>query len=144
MNLEVSFQLNLKTKEVKDAVHKAAKQAMKDTVIDIANDAVKNSRKKHGNNARSITYEVGPGGEVAKEEISGAVYSTSGYGGYLETGTRAHGPKTKPFLVWEDDSGDLIFAKHVRGIPPMPYFKPALDRNFTQEKFANRVKEHLK
>ena len=63
-------------------------------------------------------YEVGPGGQVAKEELSGAVWSTSGYGGYLETGTR------------------FMSAK--------PYFKPALDRNFTRDKFAEKVKDKLK
>lgn len=103
MKITTKWVLNLKTKEAQDKVNKASKQGMKDVVIDIANDAIQGSPVDTGNNRRSIKYEVGPGGEVAKEELSGAVYSTSGYGGMLETGT-VHRPAT-------------------------PYFKPALDKN---------------
>lgn len=117
MKLNVDMKLNLKTKEVEDAVKKATQQAMKDTVVDIANDAIKDSPFLTGNNARSIMYEVGPGGEVAKGDLEGAVYSTSGYGGILETGS--------------------VFMN------PRPYMKPALDRHFTKEKFAGKVKGHL-
>jgi len=117
MKLNVDMKLNLKIKEVQDAVKKANQQAMKDTVVDIANDAIKDSPYLTGNNARSIKYEVGPGGEVAKGDLEGAVYSTSGYGGVLETGS-------------------VVMAAR-------PYMKPALDRHFTKEKFAERVKGHL-
>jgi len=87
--------LNLKTREVKDKVNKATEKALKDVVVDIANDAIKGSPKLTGNNARSIKYEA--------KGLEGAVYSTSGYGGYLETGTVKMAPR--------------------------PYFKPALDKN---------------
>ena len=117
MKITADFKLNLKTKEVEDKVKKATQQAMKDTVVDIANDAIKGSPYLTGNNARSIMYEVGPGGEVAQNEEEGAVYSTSGYGGILETGS-------------------VVMA-------PRPYFKPALDRHYTKEKFADKVKGHL-
>ena len=124
MKITTDFKLNLKSKEVQDKVRKANQLAMKDTVVDIVNDAVKNAKAVGfwltGNNARSIMYEVGPGGEVAKNEGEGAVYSTSGYGGYGETG---------------------LVSKNY---PPRPYMKPALDKNFTKEKFASKVKEHLK
>ena len=117
MKLTVDFKLDLKTKEVEDKVKKATRLAMKDTVVDIANDAIKDSPYLTGNNARSIMYEVGPGKEIASGEGEGAVYSTSGYGGYLETGTAS--------------------------TPPRPYFKPALDKHYTKEKFADKVKGHL-
>ena len=60
-------------------------------------------------------FEVGPGGEVARNELEGAVYSTSGYGGYLETGTV--------------------------NMPAQPYFKPALDKNI--KNLPKNIKAHL-
>ena len=83
MKITANFITNLKTKEVTDKVTRATEKAIKDVVTDIAGDAIKGSPKLTGNNARSIQYEVGPGGEVAKKEGEGAVYSTSGYGGFL-------------------------------------------------------------
>ena len=117
MRINASIELNLKSDELNEAVMKAARSAMRDTVVDVAQDAIDMSPKATGNNARSIQYEVGPNGQVAKDDVSGAVYSTSGYGGYLETGTRR--------------------------MKPRPYFKPALDRNFTPEKFVGKMKENL-
>ena len=54
---------------------------------------------------------------VDDSKIQGAVYSTSGYGGYGETGTHKMAAR--------------------------PYFKPALDQHFTAEKFAEKVRDHL-
>jgi len=130
MKLEVSVKLNLKTKEVSEAVHNAARLAMRDTVVEVHHDSMLGSPKKTGHNMRSITGEVSDmgmvadGGEGSAErivddsKIEGAVYSTSGYGGILETGSVKMAPR--------------------------PYFKPALDKNFTSQKFADKVKEHLK
>jgi len=118
VKIEASVTLTLYDKEVKEAVQNAAKLAMRDTVVAIGNDAIRDSPKKTGNNMRSIKYETGPGGEIATKALEGAVYSTSGYGGYLEVGTSR--------------------------MPARSYFRPALDRNFTQEKFGQKIKEHLK
>lgn len=115
MKIKTDFILNLKTKEVQDKVKKATKQGLKDVVVDIANDAIKGSPIDTGHNRRSIRFEVGPGGEVAKAETEGAVYSTSGYGGFLETGTVK--------------------------MPAQPYFKPALDRNI--KNLPKNIKAHL-
>ena len=118
VRFEASIKLNLKIPELTNAVIAANRLAMRDTVVKVAEDTVKGSPWLTGNNARSIAYEVGPGGEFAKEDLSGAVYSTSGYGGYLETGT------------WK--------------MRARPYFKPAFDKYFTLERFTEKVKEHLK
>ncbi len=115
MKLKADLKVNLKTKEVEDKVKKATQLGMKDVVVDIANDAIKGSPVLTGNNRRSIKFEVGPGGAVAKREGEGAIYSTSGYGGYLETGTV--------------------------NMPAQPYFRPALDKN--KDKLPKNIKAHL-
>ncbi len=117
MKLIVNFITNLKTKEVVDKVKKATEQGLKDIVTDIANMVINEHpwKTQTGNNSRSIKYEVGPGKPVAQKELEGAVYSTSGYGGYLETGTV--------------------------NMPAFPYFKPALDRN--AKNLPNNIKAHL-
>jgi len=116
MKITTDWKLNLKTEEAQDKVNKATEKGLKDVVTDIANDAIKESPKLTGNNMRSIMFEVGPGGEVAKKELEGAVYSTSGYGGWLEVG-------------------------HGKNPNPRPYFKPALDRNI--KKLPDQIKAHL-
>ena len=95
MKFKTDAEVNLKTKEVKNKVNKATEKAIKDVVVDIANDAIRGSPYLTGNNRRSIKYEA--------KGLEGAIYSTSGYGGFLETGTVK--------------------------MPAQPYFKPALDKN---------------
>ena len=137
MELKVDIELNLDIEKVTKEVLEANRMAMRDTVIAVTREAVRNAPPTYktpwttGHNRRSIAAEVSGMGIVEKGEdavtgermvddnrIEGAVYSTSGYGGYLETGTSK--------------------------MPARPYFKPALDMNFTQEKYANKVKEYLK
>ena len=128
MKMTVNVELNLDIEKVTKAVLDANRLAMRDTVIAVTGDSVKLSPWLTGNNRRSIAGEVSELGHVAGEgsaermvddsKIEGAVYSTSGYGGFLETGTSKMSAR--------------------------PYFKPALDMNFTNEKFAERVKKHLK
>jgi len=129
MKMTVDVEFKLKTEEVAKAVVDAARNAMRDTVAGIWGDSVKGSPWKTGHNRRSLTGEVsgmgtmeGPDSEpervVDDSKIEGAVYSTSGYGGYLETGTVKMAAR--------------------------PYMKPSMDRNFTVEKYAAKVKEHLK
>lgn len=105
MKFKTDVTVDLKTKEVRKKVNDATKKSILAVVVAISNDVIKIHPWKTvtGNNSRSIMYEVGPGKPVAKGELEGAVYSTSGYGGYLETGTVK--------------------------MEPRPYFKPALDRH---------------
>jgi len=100
VKLNVSVKIDLKTKEVGDAVFKASRLAMRDTVIDIAKQAIENSpvsatypsiskvgRPPTGNNKRSIKFESSGfetgEGIINQGGVEGAVYSTSGYGGFL-------------------------------------------------------------
>jgi len=129
MKITTSFIVNLKIKDVENSTKKASQLGMRDTVVDIWGDAVKDSPKLTGHNMRSIAGEVSGMGVVRQgkdaepervvddSKIEGAVYSTSGYGGFLETGT---------------------VKMHAR-----PYFKPALDKAFTAGKVGGRIKAHL-
>jgi len=119
MKITTNWITNIKSKEVEDKVKKASELGMRDTVVAIHGDAIKNAKSvkfwKTGHNARSIVSEVSGMGVVKKGEdaepervvddskLEGAVYSTSGYGGYGETGTVKMAAR--------------------------PYFKPALDKN---------------
>ncbi len=115
MKITTDFKLNLKVDEVKAKVAKAAEGSLVNVVGAIAGDAIKNSPFRFGHNRRSIAFEVGPGGSIATEPLTGAVFSTSGYGGYLETGTVKMAAR--------------------------PYFKPALDKNI--KNLAKNIKAHL-
>jgi len=136
MNIKVDMAGVIKgLKKYEAKVQAAEKQAMKETVVAIASDVIKIHpwKTRTGNNSRSIAYGIGgktvrEGTPVAGKQfnpleqppakpLTGTVYSTSGYGGYLETGTRYMGA--------------------------YPYFKPALDRNFPS-KFTAYMKAHLK
>jgi len=129
MKMSSTIELNLRTEEVDREVSEANKLAMRDTVVDVVRGAVKGSPWETGTNRRSMTGEVSNMGMVAHggegkierlvddSKIEGAVYGTSEYSGFLEVGTSK--------------------------MPARPYIKPALDRNFTAEKFARKVKGHL-
>jgi len=95
MEIKAHVQMNLKTVEVARKVKAAAEGGLRATVVDIARDVIIGSPVLTGHNRRSIQYEV--------EGLSADIFSTSGYGGFLETGTFK--------------------------MPARPYFKPALDKN---------------
>ena len=110
MNIKVTIddeQVRRNLGNLTDKMKKAMESGMKDLVVAVAGDTIKGSPVDTGNNRRSIRYEA--------EGLSGSIFSTSGYGGYLETGTA------------------VMSAR--------PYFKPALDKNLPR--FGNFIKEHL-
>ena len=89
MILNVKVEMNLHTKEAIEVVAKAAQLAMRDTVVDVANTVINVHpwKNRTGNNSRSIKYESSGyetgEGVINQGGIEGAVYSTSGYGGFL-------------------------------------------------------------
>lgn len=95
MKINIAVWTNLRTTKARAEVKNAGEKALKKVVVAIASDVIKGSPYLTGNNRRSIMFEA--------QGLSGSVYSTSGYGGGLETGT----------------------AKR----PATPYFKPALDKH---------------
>lgn len=62
-----------------------------------------------------------------KTYVKGYFGSDAHYAGYLEDGTRAHGPVHAKYLVWRGNKGELIFAKWVRGIKPYRVWGRAID-----------------
>lgn len=131
VKITTDFKLNLKTKEATDKVNKARDKGLLDSLVDIVGDVIKGSPIKTGHNRRSIAYKLGgkvtqigrpragekpfEKGEPELKKGEAAVYSTSGYGGILETGSVKMAAR--------------------------PYFKPALDKNI--KKLPAGIKAHL-
>ncbi len=118
MKLDVEMKLDLDIPGAKKQVEEAARLGMRDTIVSMAADTVQGSPVLTGNNRRSINYEVsglGLNTVVDPTKIEGAVFSTSGYGGYLETGTSK--------------------------MAAQPYFRPALDRH--GKDLAPNIKKHM-
>jgi hypothetical protein len=127
MKINVTVDLNLKTGEALEKCIKAAREAMRDTVVDITRESMIGTPKKTGYNMNSLAGEVSgmgviiqgpeakPDKVVDDSKIQGAVFSTSGYGGFLETGTVKMAAR--------------------------PYVKPAADKNVP--KFPEHMKKHL-
>lgn len=108
MNIKVDLtEVKAGMKKLDANTRKAGERAMKDVVVLIAGDSIRGSPVLTGNNRRSIKFE--------SKGLTGAIFSTSGYGGFLETGTVK--------------------------LSARPYFKPALDRNFP--KFSQLMKGYL-
>jgi len=107
MKISTAVIINSKIPEVKIEAREAAEGALMDVSTEITSDAIKGSPVLYGNNRRSIRQVV--------EGLLARIFSSSGYGGYLETGTVK--------------------------MPARPYFKPALDRNIN--KFGRYLKERL-
>jgi len=108
MKFNLGIRLGIDNQGVSRKVNQAGEKALKNVVIKIERDAKHDSPFLTGNNERSITSEV--------KGMTGKVYSTSGYGGYLEAGTAR--------------------------MPARPYFKPALDRHIGG--LPNGIKGELK
>ena len=81
MKITSKWTTNLKTKEVENAVNNASKATVKEVVILIAGDVKRGSPWLTGNNSRSIRFKVESFGILQTE---GSVFSSSGYGGWLE------------------------------------------------------------
>lgn len=95
MKITMKVESTVDARAVKDKVNKVAEDALKNVVVKIARDAKHDTPWLTGHNSRSIDFEA--------KGLTGSVFSTSGYGGFLETGTAR--------------------------MPARPYMKPALDRH---------------
>ncbi len=107
MKFKVDIRTNLNIPGVQAIIDRAAHEGLVDTTSDITGDVKNNSPVLTGHNRRSIEFDV--------HHLDSEVYSTSGYGGYLEVGT-VH-------------------------MPARPYFRPAVDRHWPQ--LPNAIKRHI-
>lgn len=131
MKLTVEIDLNLNTERVRQECTEAVRLGLRDTIVAIHNDVVSpppvGSPVDTGHNRRSIASEVSGMGTVVQgddaepervvndQKLEAACCSTSGYGGFLETGTYK--------------------------MPARPYFRPALDRHAPE--IAENIRRHL-
>lgn len=125
--ITIDYSVDLKTKEVEQLVGNAILQGLRDTIVAIHRDAVKLSPYLTGHNRRSIASEVSRMGTVEMGEDAqpekivddsldeAACYSTSGYGGYLETGTvkMAAQPYIRPAFDMHRDELITNIKKHM-------------------------------
>jgi len=122
---EFEIEMDLRFNEFKYAVGGAVDQALHEIAIEVSRDSKRGSPVLTGNNRRSIaehTPKSKPMGDKSSEGIEvkedeAAVYSTSGYGGYLEVGSEGRAPR--------------------------PYLKPAQDRHFTPQNMATKIRENV-
>ncbi len=114
MEIRARFKANINTPRVMGIVNDAVEEGLLDTVVDTAADVVKGSAVLTGHNRRSIDYWV--------RKLHAMIFSTSGYGGWLEIGTH------KADGTWK--------------MAPRPYFKPAADRHFPN--FVRNVAKRLR
>ena len=127
MKITSEVKVNLQTSEVTKKISEATRLGLRDTIVAIHGDAVRMSPYKTGHNRRSIASEVSGMGVVEQGEdaesgrmvddskLEAACYSTSGYGGFLETGTYKMAAR--------------------------PYLRPSLDKN--KDRLIPAIKKHL-
>jgi hypothetical protein len=137
----MDFKANIKSAAVQEAVREATREGLRDTIVAVHDSVLQIAINKGiyatGNNNRSIATEVSGMGQVAGDagaqrmvddsKLEAVVYSTSGYGGYLEIGTAPHVIRVRNASVLTD--GTSFFGKEVNhpGTKARPYFRPALD-----------------
>ena len=136
MEMTFTLESTFNSKAVAERVKSAMELGLRDLTVKVTHDAVIGSPVRTGNNRHSIAYNVGMeafrGGapetgqsyamlEPPPPPLMSYVYSTSGYGGLLETGHRTR-------------SGSMVAAR--------PYFKPALDMNI--DSYGDMVGKYLK
>jgi HK97 gp10 family phage protein len=87
-----NYRLDLTTDEAAQKVAKAIEQATLDALDATVRDAQDGSPKVTGKNAASIESSL----HKVKDGEKGSVYTTSGYGGWIERGTRYMG--ARPYI----------------------------------------------
>jgi len=135
------------------------RDALEECCAKIATDAKKNVaaiNKKPGftgNLAAQIKWGVSREGS----RVVAKVFTTTGSGGkggyalWVEVGTGIYGKRKQPikpkrgkFLVWRDKkTGELIFARQVKGRPATPFFRPAIESNrgFVQARMKETMRK---
>jgi hypothetical protein len=147
VRITMDWDVNLKNAEVEAKVVEAIRLGLRDTIVAMHNDAVQLSPVKEGTNRRSICSEVSGMGVVKQgstaqpdkvvddSALEAAMYSTSGYGGYLETG---HYTRMATISDIETKSSIRMPRTFVLA---RPYFRPAFDMH--KDELAPNIQKHL-
>jgi len=111
-------------KQIERAIANAPTEALNRLAEETAAEAIRRSPFKTGTNRRSIQWDSPRGGERR-------IFTTSGYGGFLEIGTGLYGPKKKRIVPKTKKALWWPGARHpvasVAGRPATPYMRPALE-----------------
>lgn len=124
MSGDAQWKINVKTEEAKAQVRAAMLAGITEVFqIDIREEAIRLSPYQTGTNRRSIDTEV----TEQENGIQAQLFSQSGYGGYLETGTVKM--KAQPYLwpAFNKFIGRLseIIGQKVKAIKPGMFIGPA-------------------
>jgi HK97 gp10 family phage protein len=108
---DIEFKLNLDIAGAKEKVMQAAFQAVQQEFeLGIKPAAVSDSPVKTGTNRRSIDTET----ERTGTGIKGQIFTQSGYGGYLETGTSKM--DARPYLAPAFNEGVVTIGDKIKEI----------------------------
>lgn len=129
MKITIKVETNLKINEANEKVKNAVRLGLRDTIAAIGRQSVHDSPVRYGNNRRSLFIGVAgmshsqSSGEGRKandtwtgkdtslidnSKLEAAVYSTSGYGGFLETGTYKMPARPYIYPAFKSNEGKLI------------------------------------
>ncbi len=115
---------------------------------DIVTDAKRNAPAASGDMASKIQSGI----KVTRRTIAGMIWAKSP-AAHVEFGTGLWGPKKdyiypkeKKVLMWRDGkTGAKIFATKVKGQPPQPFMKPALDKGIPKMvKNLKKIRDRIK
>lgn len=115
------------------------------SLAEMASEAKINAPADTGN----LADRIYSGAEVSGNQIRGKLWTDSGYAAPVEFGSGLWGPKSDyiypkkaKMLAWRTKSGEWVRAKRVKGQPPQPFLKPAIDKTIPKmlKRFKNIVK----
>ena len=140
--------INSRSVEVTEAIIRETAITIEVGMEDIVTDAKRNAPAASGKMASGIQSRI----KITRRTIAGMIWAKSP-AAYVEFGTGLWGPtkdyiypKEKKVLMWRDGkSGAKVFAVRVKGQPPQPFLKPALDKGVPKMvKNLKRIKDRIK
>lgn len=118
--------------------------------VEVSMAEMVNEARKNAPNVKGILADsISSGAEVSGNQIRGKLWTYSGYAAPVEFGSGLWGPKSDyiypkkaKMLAWRTKSGEWVRAKRVKGQPPQPFLKPAIDKTIPKmlKRFKNIVK----
>jgi hypothetical protein len=133
VRVTVKFKGPVKADRVADISKRAALKATRRTQGRIQRNIRAAGRIDSGRMLQSVTIRREPSHRLAPTFSVGA---RTPYAAYQEYGTRAHGPKRAPVMVFRPKGGrGFVFAKWVRGVKAAHFVRDAV-RRLTSKDFV--------